>query len=191
MSSVTMSATSGTPKWNTYQTLINTVIYFFIITNLIHKFLVHSHKLHKIKFLHMFRVQSAHHQEVNNANCTYAASGIVTLCKWPSCATTPSLAVAQDGHLQRVTIPEAAYLQSASLTSWWWADCVRNMWRNLILCNLCEWTMKFLYQDGNNKKVILWCTANQISRLSYTVSKPKSGAPISKFAYLPFCHYWM
>jgi len=24
---------------------------------------------------------------------------------------------------------------------------------------------KFAYQVGNNKKVILWCTANQISRL--------------------------
>jgi len=35
----------------------------------------------------MFRAQSAHHQEVNDANCTYAASGIVALCKWPSCAT--------------------------------------------------------------------------------------------------------
>jgi len=60
---------------------------FFIITNLIHKFLVHSHKLHEIKFHYMFRAQSAHHQEANDANCTYAASGIVTLCKWPSCAT--------------------------------------------------------------------------------------------------------
>ena len=54
---------------------------FFIITNLIHKFLVYLHKLHKIKFLYMFRAQSAHHQEVNEANCTYAVSGIVTLCK--------------------------------------------------------------------------------------------------------------
>jgi len=27
----------------------------------------------------------------------------------------------------RVTIPEAAYVQFASLTSWWWADCPRNM----------------------------------------------------------------
>jgi len=34
----------------------------------------------------MFRAQSAHHQEVNDANCTYAASGIVTLCKWRSLA---------------------------------------------------------------------------------------------------------
>ena len=54
---------------------------FFIITNLIHKFLVRSHKLYKIKFLYMFRAQSAHHQEVNDVNCTYAASGIVTVCK--------------------------------------------------------------------------------------------------------------
>jgi hypothetical protein len=30
----------------------------------------------------MFRAQSAHHQEVNDANCTYAASGIVTFRKW-------------------------------------------------------------------------------------------------------------
>ena len=57
------------------------VTFFFIITNLIHKFLVLSHKLHLIKFLYMFRAQSAHHQEVNDVNCTYAASGIVTLCK--------------------------------------------------------------------------------------------------------------
>jgi len=35
----------------------------------------------------MFREQSADHQEVNDANCTYAATGIVTLYKWPSCAT--------------------------------------------------------------------------------------------------------
>jgi len=26
---------------------------------------------------------------------------------------------------------------------------------------------KFVYQVGNNKKVILWCTANQISREKY------------------------
>jgi len=40
---------------------------------------------------------------------------------------SPSLAVAQGGYLQRVKIPEAAYVQFASWTSWWWADCVRNM----------------------------------------------------------------
>jgi len=38
----------------------------------------------------MFRAYSAHHQEVHDANCTYAASGIVTLCKWLSCATASS-----------------------------------------------------------------------------------------------------
>ena len=30
---------------------------------------------------------------------------------------SPAIAVAQDGHLQRVTIPEAAYVQFASLTA--------------------------------------------------------------------------
>ena len=50
----------------------------------------------------MFRAQSAHHQEVNDANCTYAASGIVTLCKRPlrkdflSGCTRQSLAESDD-----------------------------------------------------------------------------------------------
>jgi len=35
----------------------------------------------------MFRAQSAHYQEVNDAHYTYAVSGIVILCKWPSCVT--------------------------------------------------------------------------------------------------------
>jgi len=81
-------------------------ITFFIITNLIHKFLVHSHKLHKIKFLYMFRAHSAHYQEVHDANCAAAKEGF-----------SPSLAVAQDSPLQRVTIPEATYVQFASWTS--------------------------------------------------------------------------
>jgi hypothetical protein len=59
----------------------NTKDNVFIITNLIHKFLVHSHRLYKIKFLYMFRAQSVHHEEVRDVNCTYAASGIVSLCK--------------------------------------------------------------------------------------------------------------
>jgi len=31
---------------------------------------------------------------------------------------------------------------------------------------------KFVYQAGNNKKVILWCTANQISKLHMSVKNP-------------------
>ena len=47
-------------------------------------------------------------------NCIYAASGIVTICR--SCAPVKKelssfLTAAQDSHLQRVTIPEAAYIQ--------------------------------------------------------------------------------
>jgi hypothetical protein len=68
----------------------------------------------------MFRAQSALHQEVNDANCTYAASGIATLQVTVLCncyGRSPSIAVAQDCHLQRVTIQEAAYVQFVSLTS--------------------------------------------------------------------------
>ena len=96
---------------------------FFIITNLIHKFLVHSHKLHKIKFLYMFRAQSAYHQEVNDANCTYAAFGIVTLCKWQSCATAKegctrlSLAVSNDTKGCICTISNVDLLMMSGLRS--------------------------------------------------------------------------
>jgi hypothetical protein len=50
--------------------------FFFIHTNYI-----------KLNSSTCFVAQSPHHQEVNDANCTYAVSCIVTLYKWPSCAT--------------------------------------------------------------------------------------------------------
>jgi len=31
---------------------------------------------------------------------------------------------------------------------------------------------KFVYQVGNNKKVILWCTANQISSIQIVAPEP-------------------
>jgi len=40
----------------------------------------------------------------------YTASGILILCRWPSCALAKGSASAQDGHLQRMRIPEAAYM---------------------------------------------------------------------------------
>jgi hypothetical protein len=40
--------------------------------------------------------------------CIYAASGIVTLCRWLSLSP---LTGAQDSHQQTVTIPEAAHIQ--------------------------------------------------------------------------------
>ena len=48
----------------------------------------------------MFRALHAHHQEFK---CIDAASGIVTLSQW--------LSGAPDGHLLRVTIPDAASIQ--------------------------------------------------------------------------------
>ena len=40
---------------------------------------------------------------IRRSNCINTASGIVTLCKWPSGEP--------DGHLQRVTIPDAVLIQ--------------------------------------------------------------------------------
>jgi len=63
----------------------------------------------------MFRATSAHPQEVNDVHCTcmqplvfsFSAGGhLVHLIRGDSL----SLASAQDGHLQRMRIPEAAYM---------------------------------------------------------------------------------
>jgi len=62
-----------------------------------------------IKILYMFRALSCSSSGGLRRNCIYAASGIVTLCRRLSC--TPVKKGAQDSHLQRVTIPEAAYIQ--------------------------------------------------------------------------------
>jgi len=70
-----------------------------------------------IKILYMFRVLSCLFLGGPRHNCIHAASGIVTLCRWLSCApvkkdpTSSFLTGAQYSHLQRVTIPEAAYIQ--------------------------------------------------------------------------------
>ena len=50
----------------------------FIDTNLIYSFL---YKLHKIKFLYMFRASSAHLQEVNDVNFTCMQPLIFSFCK--------------------------------------------------------------------------------------------------------------
>ena len=57
-----------------------------------------------IKILYMFRALPCSSSGGLRRNCIYAASGIVTVC-------ISFLTGAQDSHLQRVTIPEAAYIQ--------------------------------------------------------------------------------
>jgi len=57
----------------------------------------------------MFRAQSAYHQEVNDANCTYVASGIVTLCK--------SLAESDDTRSCICTICVVDFLMMSGLRS--------------------------------------------------------------------------
>jgi len=66
-----------------------------------------------IKILYTFRALPCLSLGGLRRNCIYAASGIVTVCSWLSCAPVKKeiLTGAQDSHLQRVTIPEAAYIQ--------------------------------------------------------------------------------
>ena len=73
------------------------------------------HKLNKIKRLYMFRASSAHPQEINVVNCTcmqplvfsFSAGGRLMHLQRGDCSLP--LTSAQDGHLQRMRIPEAAY----------------------------------------------------------------------------------
>jgi len=73
-------------------------------------------KLHKIKFLYMFRASSAHLQEVCDVNCTcmqplvcpFSAGGRLVHLLRGDCSLP--LSSAQDSHLQRMRTPEAAYM---------------------------------------------------------------------------------
>ena len=64
----------------------------------------------------MFRASSAHFQEVNDVSCTcmqplvfsFSAGGRLGHLLREDCGLP--LASAQDGHLQRMRIPEAAYM---------------------------------------------------------------------------------
>ena len=68
-----------------------------------------------IKILYMSRALPYSSSGGLRSNFIYAASGIVTLCRGLSFAQVKKelsfLTSAQDSHLQRVTIPEAAYIQ--------------------------------------------------------------------------------
>ena len=86
---------------------------FLYLFQLVTQFL---HKLHKIKRLYMFRASSAHPQEVNVVNCTFmqplvfsfSAGGRLVHLLRGDCSLP--LTSAQDGHLQRMRTPEAAYM---------------------------------------------------------------------------------
>ena len=59
-----------------------------------------------MKFLYMFRTSSAHLQELNDVNCSCMQPLVFSFC-----AGGPLVhETAQDGHLQRMRIPEAAYM---------------------------------------------------------------------------------
>jgi len=63
------------------------------LTNLMHKI---CFTISFISYLYMFR---ANVLIIRRSKLHYTASGIITLCRWPSRA--------RDGHLQSVMIPEA------------------------------------------------------------------------------------
>jgi hypothetical protein len=60
-----------------------------------------------IKILYMFRALPCSYSGGIRRNCIYAASGIIISAH----STSSFLTGAQDSHLQRMTIPEAAYIQ--------------------------------------------------------------------------------
>jgi hypothetical protein len=67
-----------------------------------------------IKILYIFRELPCSSSGALRRNCIYAASGIVTLQVTVLCTgkeRTSFLTGAQDSRLQRVTIPEAGYIQ--------------------------------------------------------------------------------
>ena len=69
-----------------------------------------------IKILYMFRALPCSSSGGLRRNYIYAASGTITHCRWLSCApvkkeSSSFFTGVQDSHLQRVTIPEAAYIQ--------------------------------------------------------------------------------
>jgi len=83
-----------------------------------------------IKILYMFQALPCSSSGGLRRICIHAASGIVTLCRWLSCA--PVEKGAQDSHLQRVTIPEAAYIQIQRRPPEDEQGNARNMYRILI-----------------------------------------------------------
>ena len=84
----------------------------WLISNLMHKIIIYLHIIHLLKSSTCFEHYPAHHQEVY----------VVTLYMQPLVSSLSAgyclvqrlssfLTGAQDSHLQRVTIPGAAYIQ--------------------------------------------------------------------------------
>jgi hypothetical protein len=85
----------------------------------------------------MFRALPSSSSGGLRRNCIYAASGIVTLCRIPCLVhrlrkNSSFSTGAQDSHLQRVTIPQAAYIQIRRRPPEDEKGNVRNMQRILI-----------------------------------------------------------
>jgi hypothetical protein len=101
-----------------------------------------------------------------------AVSGIVTFCRWLSHAPVKNkefffLTGAQDSHLQRVTVPEAAYIQLRRRHPEDEQGNARNMQR--ILINVL-YINKKEFCASSWKSIKVRCTVNQPSRFVINVS---------------------
>ena len=85
------------------------------------------YKLHKIKFLYMFRASSAHLHEFNYVNCTcmqplvfsFSAGGRLVHSPLSKCTWRPPA--------ENENTRGCIHVQLTSLTSWRWADDAQNM----------------------------------------------------------------
>jgi len=96
-------------RWNINITWDWTSHFFetpWLISNLMHKICIFFIYNTFFNILYMFRASPCSSSGGLRRNRIYAASGIVTLCRWLSCAPVKSslLTGAQDSHLQRVTL---------------------------------------------------------------------------------------
>ena len=79
--------TARTQGMNVYVSIWMCVIELpWLISNLMHKILIYLRIIHLLKFLYMFRALPCSSSGGLHSNCIYAASGIVTVCRWLSCA---------------------------------------------------------------------------------------------------------
>jgi hypothetical protein len=76
-----------------------------LITNLMHNSFI-LYYMYYIKYLDMFRAKLC--SSSGGQYCIFTASGIITLCEWPS---SPLSTGALHGRSQRVTIPDAVKIQ--------------------------------------------------------------------------------
>ena len=99
--------TSCRLPWRTKIRIAMYNVFPWLISNLMHKILIYLHIIHLLKSSTFFRALLCSSSGGLRRNCIYAAFGDCLVHR----LRTSFLTGAQDSHLQRLTIPEAAYIQ--------------------------------------------------------------------------------